>query len=237
MSRMYTIDDIDAEVAGVPELLRSVPRHLTVQFLDHGGHKPHVVLKFHFENIIQIGTTVYKGCILSMDYVGDGPDGLGGELQIKLTTYIGVTFAATAAFQFGIMGPRQPMSVYIDIIRGRTWTSGGDLTRFDFVQAAEIEGVDVLDGCRDFVSQCFVRLHQNQMVTWAATGVVKGDLGQNPRAILPSLGFHDLIGNNYREDRPAGQMMVIPLPLHRGTFFDGPRRVEAYQGYRLPYIP
>jgi hypothetical protein len=148
MSRIYTVDDIDRRNPELQDVMRATARHLTVEFLQQGGPKPHVIFKINFDSLIQIDRLSYSGCRLGMEYVG-GNGGLGGEFQIKLINYVDATIAAHAAFQFDIsQAPQQPLSEYINLFRGRTGTTGGDLTRFNFVEAT---AAGALDGCRDFM--------------------------------------------------------------------------------------
>ncbi|KAF8848918.1 hypothetical protein BDZ45DRAFT_753323 [Acephala macrosclerotiorum] len=225
MSHEYSVDAIDSRDPVLEQVMQARAQHLTVEFLQQGGVKPHVIFKLNFAAPVQVDRRLrFTGCRLSMEYLGDN-GGLGGEFQIKLVGYNDATLSAHAAFQFDISQRPLQISEYIELFRGRIGNNRGDLTRFNFVQATTMS--NALDGCRDFI------LHENRLVTWEANGVVKGNF--RPGSPLSYL-FHDLIGNNYETEGNL-PTRIAPLPLYRGTFLDGLQRIENYQRCQLPYIP
>jgi hypothetical protein len=149
MSHEYSVDAIDSRDPVLQQVMQARAQHLTVEFLQNGGMKPHVILKINFAAPVQVDTGFrFTGCRLSMEYVG-GNGGFGGEFQIKLVAYNGATLTAHAAFQFDISQRPLQISDYIELFRGRAGNNRGDLTQFNFVRPSTTS-LD-LDGCRDFM--------------------------------------------------------------------------------------
>lgn len=149
---IFDLDDLDSqEYPALNTFVRTYAQHVTVEFLQQGGAKPHVVFHVNSDRPTAVDrTTVFKGCILGMDYTGPGYE---GTFTIKLIPYSESSHSAHAAFQFPLNTVGSTILDWINIFRGRYHglppQHAGDLTSYDFVQPHPT--VADLDGCRDFM--------------------------------------------------------------------------------------
>jgi hypothetical protein len=144
----YTLDHVDAGDPVMQQVMRATVQQLTMEFLDQGALKPHVIFKVNFTEPVVHERSTFRGCRLSMEYLG-GKDRFYGGFQIKLINYNDATQVAQAAFQFQISPDPRQVGDYIRLFRGEIGNNRGDLTEFDFVKPSPLS--DELDGCRDFM--------------------------------------------------------------------------------------
>ncbi|KAI9652065.1 MAG: hypothetical protein M1829_001958 [Trizodia sp. TS-e1964] len=179
--------------------------------------KPHVVFQLLLERPYQD----LFGCRISMEMslLDDGLDPLTGHLQCKLQGFSEASLTA--------------------ILRGQdarcSAANAADLTEFFFVYANLTEHSDVeeKDGCRDFIAQCFVRLHELGVVDWNGVESVKELPGWSHR----DCSFHDIIPKIYKIAPPESPPLPATLRLHPGDFED-PRFVRRtiYNSWDLHYL-
>ncbi|KAH6632187.1 hypothetical protein F5144DRAFT_630083 [Chaetomium tenue] len=136
-----------------------------------------------------------------------------------------------------------------------------NLLKFDFTRAAQPEpGPIVWHGCRDWISQVFIRLHATGLITWNVSGI--GGREQPTRKIderthermlqtqdcafidwlaARGVGFHDIIGKAYDYDRAFGIVWYRQMDVRYGSYGDGftqfteSMRDLAPATYTLPY--
>ena len=161
MEQFYDLQDFDAcSPAHWPELYGVFRRKLvqfSIEFLQQGGTKPHVVFQFivdqpHRHPVDDETEYIYYGCRIEQYYMGQGPDGNSGVFAIKLLRYFASSMSAHAAFQFPVRNRNIRLRDLIEILRGNHASVPPehrlDLTSFDFVQ---VQGSNSMDGCRDWM--------------------------------------------------------------------------------------
>jgi hypothetical protein len=129
----YHLDHVDNGDPVMQQVMRATVQQLTVEFLDQDALKPHVIFKVNFTEPVVHERSTFRGCRLSMEYVG-GRDSYFGGFKIKPINYNAATQVAQAAFQFQISPDPRQVGDYIRLFRGEIGNNSGDLTEFDFVK-------------------------------------------------------------------------------------------------------
>ncbi|EAQ87709.1 predicted protein [Chaetomium globosum CBS 148.51] len=128
-----------------------------------------------------------------------------------------------------------------------------NLLKFYFTRAAQPEPGAILRlGCRDWISQVFIRLHATGLIAWEVSGI--GGHEQPTRKIdertsqhmLPTqscipidwlaargVGFHNIIGKAYDYDRAFDIVWYRPMNLRYGLYDGGFIRFAGSQGLTL----
>lgn len=235
-------------------LLHSHVEELLVEFLairveNHKARKPHVVFHFNFRPFSQF--QFYKACQLSMEFTADGSSGNGGEMFIKQRNFAVSHMSSTGSFGFSVkdLGKGVTFDFWLRTLLGRHKNPGlrGDLTQYEFAEVENPEGgVNLMDGCRDWISQAFTRFylaglvnifgrdlketpalyegHEVTYLNFEETVPKRAKLGDDP------FWFPDVIDKRFMMTPstkvPAG-VTVQSLPMWRGKFHDD--RVIRYE--------
>ncbi|KAK4200112.1 hypothetical protein QBC40DRAFT_155431, partial [Triangularia verruculosa] len=210
-----------------------------VEFLASSATKPHVVFKVNLNaQKVASNRRAINAARVSIE-AGQGAntgDDNCGVCQIKLCDYVTQTRIASAGFEFRVTNSNFTLGDFMDLIIGRPNT---DMRMFNF---CEVRG-GALDGCRDWVTQAFIRAYMARCVGWEIVGITGPD-GEfaKPEEEYEKIsiqaergatyidwkhgrpGFHDVIGKFFdaRRTSRAGRSKVIvyrDLPLENGRFW------------------
>ncbi|KAI6517765.1 hypothetical protein MCOR05_011455 [Pyricularia oryzae] len=222
-----------------PELqtaLRTRIHSLAVEFLDVGNdYKPHVVFMLVFKEKI-LNDNIAAARLSIENSLGIGT----GNCQIKLLSYNTRTERSTGfTFNFkpdpsSTRGRRiQPTLLdFVHVINGQhsdlpLQFSGSDLTAFNFVEVSGQplgRSIDLWDGCRDWISQAFVRFYYLGWIEWELGGILgktdsfgpggsvrthyevfKRTDDNQPKIKWKSAAFHDVIGLYFTPTAPTAR--------------------------------
>ncbi|KAK7738852.1 hypothetical protein SLS63_002189 [Diaporthe eres] len=238
-----------------PDLVALASRtvaHLSIEFLQTNGVKPHVVFNLKANATLQQPNPEYKGVRLSMEWHSED-EFETGTFEIDPLPYVVSSRSARGAFDFPLLKKNLTIRDWCQIIRGRYQglppQHTSDLTRFRFVVAPS----DKMDGCRDFICQTFMRLYDFKVVQGHGGGLGVETSYENfnlvPRHPELRTGDHywffDIIDKNFvsvSQDPRNQKVRISPMPMHKGTFQDRNFRrietfvVDAQHSYRLNYV-
>ena len=136
--------EVDEQSEIIDAVKASRVSQLFVEFLQHGGPKPHVVLRLNIDPVVQVGHQTYMGCRLTMDLEG----GLQGTFHISPLPYDDASHAAHAAFEFKLKVSHWTVD---NVLAGIVYPN--DLLDFSFTRNFRVSGdtTEYVDGCRDFM--------------------------------------------------------------------------------------
>ncbi|KAK0705723.1 hypothetical protein B0T21DRAFT_455259 [Apiosordaria backusii] len=247
-AQVYDGRDVENASRSYPDLawaLQQRIRHFTVEFLASSETKPHVIFKVNLNAQKVAGNRrVINAARVSME-AGEGAktrDDNCGVCQIKLCDYVTQTRIASAGFEFRVTNPNFTLGDFMRLIIGRPDTDT-DMRMFNF---REVKG-GALDGCRDWVTQAFIRAYMARCVGWEIVGITGPD-GESakPEEEYERIsmqaergatyidwkhgrpGFHDVIGKFFDarrtaragRDRTSSKVIVYRnLPLENGRFW------------------
>lgn len=151
LEQPWHLHDLDAWQD--PDLVALASRtvaHLSIEFLQTNGVKPHVVFNLKANATLQQPDPEYKGVRLSMEWHSED-EFETGRFEIDPLPYADSSRSARGAFDFPLLKKNLTIRDWCQIIRGRYQglppQHTSDLTRFRFVVAPS----DKMDGCRDFM--------------------------------------------------------------------------------------
>lgn len=219
----YEVDeifDIINEGKQLQERLDAQISQLFVEFLNYGDVLPHVIFRMTFTRPV----TGFHGAQLSLDLDGRVEDAVDGRFTLKFLKYLGRSHGASASFQFNWNGFSKDgyavtLGDVLELLRGSGEKYGlnpqlnTDITVFDFTM---VDGPSRhVDGCRDWLSQAFVRMNYVGWVGWKIVSITKAAEVRGGTRIpeeIPSqrpgeavetridwstAGFHDIIGKQF----------------------------------------
>ncbi|KAK0713609.1 hypothetical protein B0T26DRAFT_873711 [Lasiosphaeria miniovina] len=223
-------------------VLQSAVYMVEVDFLEGPNKdKCHVVLGLRFDPPVRIVAQRgvqginFSRAELSVEKQGAvlQSGGKVGCVKLKLRTYNSVARSSQARFAFNT--PDISLLDFMDVVFGTHYNMDPifqiNLGLFNFSMVYNEDAEDELEvGCRDWISQVFIRLHHLGWVEWwVDTSIpqnadIVAKLTPNPdfdvKRLGGTLGFHDIISKVYQWDGGYDPVFYRGSNVTRGIFLD-----------------
>ncbi|KAK3376181.1 hypothetical protein B0T24DRAFT_699406 [Lasiosphaeria ovina] len=258
---------LSAEYRGNYDHSDSTVYKVEVDFLEGPNKdKCHVVLSLWFNPAVRVQgdrgvrEAVFSRAELSVEKEGGALQSGGGKVgcvKLKLRTYNSVTRSSQARFAFNALSGftlLDLMDVVFGIRNNMNPVFQINLALFNFSMVYNEEAGEELEvGCRDWISQVFIRLHHMGWVDWWVDTSIPENANIVERLILNpefnvkrlsgTLGFHDIISKVYQWDGGDDPVFYRDSNVTRGIFLDtagwiiesGHHTRDHTHTYAIPY--